>query len=108
MEPEATAELGRSRPGSEARSPRIARILNGPMLVAAALTLPMVAITESQPGGWLESLAQILNWATSLAFLVEMIVILSVVPARGAWLPHNPLTPIVVFLPPPVLPPGLQ
>jgi hypothetical protein len=39
--------------GMDARSTRVAERLETPMLVAAALTLPMVAISESRPGaGW--------------------------------------------------------
>ncbi len=44
-------------PGMDARSTRVAEKLNTPMLIAAALTLPMVAITESHPGGGLETVA---------------------------------------------------
>jgi len=95
-------------PGMDARSTRVAEILNTPMLIAAALTLPMVAITESKPGGTLESVAIVLNWVTWIAFAVEMVVMLAVVPDRRAWLRANPLSPVIVFLTPPVLPAGLQ
>ena len=44
-------------PGMDARSTRVAEFLNTPMLIAAALTLPTVAITESHPGGALETVA---------------------------------------------------
>ena len=52
----------------DARSTRVAEVLNTPMLIAAALTLPMVAISESHPGGGLEDVAHILNWVTWVAF----------------------------------------
>ena len=39
----------------DARSTRVAEALNTPMLIAAALTLPMVAISESHPGGLLRT-----------------------------------------------------
>ena len=52
------------------------------MLIAAALTLPIVAITESKPGGTLESVAIVLNWVTWIAFAVELVVMLAVVPDR--------------------------
>jgi voltage-gated potassium channel len=78
------------------------------MLVAAALTLPMVAISESRPGGWVETVAVILNWATWLAFAVELVVMLAVVPNRREWLRHHPLDATIVLLTPPLLPPGLQ
>jgi voltage-gated potassium channel len=92
----------------DARSTRVAERFETPMLIAAALTLPMVAITESQPGGWLESTARVLNWATWLAFAIELIVMLAVVPDRRAWLRHHPLDATIVLLTPPLLPPGLQ
>jgi voltage-gated potassium channel len=78
------------------------------MLIAAALTVPMVAITESHPGGALETVAEILNWGTWLAFLFELVVMLAVVPDRRAWLRHNPLDLFLVVFTPPILPPGLQ
>lgn len=92
----------------DARSTRVAERLDTPLLIAAALTLPMVAITESEPGGALEAIAHILNWVTWTAFLVELVVMLAVVPDRRAWLRHNPLDLIIVVLTPPILPPGLQ
>jgi voltage-gated potassium channel len=96
------------KPGMDARSTRVAEALNTPMLVAAALTLPMVAISESHPGGLLEDVARILNWVTWFAFLIELVVMLAVVPDRRKWLRHHPLDPFIVFFTPPVLPPGLQ
>src|SRR5262249_32028772 len=95
-------------PGMDARSTRVAERLETPMLVAAALTLPMVAITESRPGGWVQTIAVILNWATWLAFAVELVVMLYVVPDRRAWLRHHPLDATIVLLTPPILPAGLQ
>ena len=100
-----TPEFG---PGMDARSARVARVLEVPMLVASALTIPAVAINESHPGGALEAVAQALNWVIWVAFLVELIVMLAVVPDRRAWLRHHPLDLIIVVLTPPVLPPGLQ
>jgi len=92
----------------DARSTRVAEALNTPMLIAAALTLPMVAISESHPGGLLEDVARVLNWVTWLAFLIELVVMLAVVPDRRKWLRHHPLDPFIVFFTPPVLPAGLQ
>src|ERR1700746_674090 len=78
-------------PGMDARSTRVAEFLNTPMLIAAALTIPAVAINESHPGGGLLDLAHVLNWVIWLAFLTELIVMLAVVPERGTWLKHHPL-----------------
>src|SRR5215213_10591470 len=92
----------------DARSTRVAARLNTPMLIAAALTLPTVAITESEPGGTLEAVAHVLNWVTWIAFLIEFVTMLSVSPDRWAWLRRHPLDAVIVFLTPPVLPAGLQ
>lgn len=82
--------------------------LNTPMLIAAALTLPTVAIYESKPGGTLETVAVVLNWTTWIAFLVELAIMIWVVPNRWAWVKRHPLDVIIVVLTPPVLPAGLQ
>ena len=95
-------------PGMDARSTRVAEVLDTPMLIAAALTLPMVAISESSPGGLLEDVAAILNWVTWSAFAIELVLMLAVVPDRRTWLRHNPLDLILVIFTPPVLPAGLQ
>src|SRR3954453_3632918 len=105
---EATQKMVTYAPGMDARSTRVAEALNTPMLIAAALTLPMVAISESHPGGGLEDVAQILNWVTWTAFLIELVVMLAVVPNRRKWLRHHPLDPFIVLFTPPVLPAGLQ
>jgi voltage-gated potassium channel len=95
-------------PGMDARSARVAARLEPFMLVASALVIPTVAISESHPGGALERVANALNWITWVAFLVELVVMLTVVPERGRWLRHHPLDLIVVVFTPPVLPAGLQ
>ncbi len=105
---EATEKMIHYAPGMDARSTRVAEALNTPMLIAAALTLPMVAISESHPGGGLETIAHILNWVTWTAFLVELVVMLAVVPNRRLWLRHHPLDPFLVIFTPPILPAGLQ
>jgi len=90
------------------RAIKAERIMNGPLMVAAALTLPSVALSEAHVGGWLEVLAQILNWGTWIAFAIEFVVMLVLVPDRKKYLRHHPVEVIVVFLTPPVLPAALQ
>jgi len=90
------------------RAIRAVQIMNGPLMVAAALTLPSVALSEAHVGGTLELIAQLLNWGIWIAFAVELVVMLILVPNRGKYLRHHPVELIVVFLTPPVLPPGLQ
>jgi voltage-gated potassium channel len=90
------------------RSTRIRERLNTPMLIAAALTIPTVAITEAHTDGAWRDVAGALNWVTWLAFAVELAVMLSVVPDRRAYLRRHPLDVVIVLLTPPVLPAGLQ
>lgn len=90
------------------RAIKAAKIMNGPLMVAAALTLPSVALSEAQVGGTLELIAVILNWGIWIAFAVEFVVMLALVPDRMKYLKHHPVEIVVVFLTPPVLPPGLQ
>jgi voltage-gated potassium channel len=108
MASEAQQELTVHPAGMDARSTRVAERLNTPMLIAAVLTVPMVAISESHPGGTLEDVARVLNWVTWIAFLIELVVMLAVVPDRRLWLRHNPLDPFIVIFTPPLLPAGLQ
>jgi voltage-gated potassium channel len=98
----------RLKPGMDERSTRVAERLATPMLIASALVIPSVALSESHPGGALETIAFALNWITWAAFLTELVVMLIVVPDRWTWLKHNPLDLIVCVFTPPVLPAGLQ
>ncbi|MBN8867080.1 MAG: two pore domain potassium channel family protein [Solirubrobacterales bacterium] len=106
------AELtGGTQPDNGVEGPRAIRaerIMNGPLMVAAALTLPSVALSEAHVGGLLETVAQILNWGIWIAFAIEFVVMLALVPDRRKYLRHHPVEVVVVFLTPPVLPPGLQ
>ncbi len=60
-------------PGMDARSTRVAERLNTPMLIAAALTIPAVAINESHPRAGMLVVAQALNWIIWTAFLIELV-----------------------------------
>jgi len=90
------------------RALKAERIMNVPLLIAAALTLPSVALTETDVHGSLAAIGQILNWGTWIAFATELVVMLIVVPDRKKYLLNHPVELIVVFLTPPVLPPQLQ
>ena len=54
------------------------------------------------------AIAVALNWAIWLAFVAEVVIMLSVVPDRGRWLRDHPLDLAIVVLTPPFLPPALQ
>jgi len=83
-------------------------ILETPLMIAAALTLPSVALSETHVGGTLETIAEFLNWGTYLIFALELVIMLILVPDRKLYLKHHPVELIVVFLTPPVLPASLQ
>jgi len=54
------------------------------------------------------TIATALNWTIWLAFLAEIIIMLSIVPERGRWLRQHPLELAIVILTPPFLPASLQ
>jgi voltage-gated potassium channel len=90
------------------RAIRAEQLMKWPLMVAAALTLPAVILGETREAGALSDIAQILNWGTWLAFAVELVIMLILVPDRRKYIRHHPVEMVVVFLTPPVLPPGLQ
>jgi voltage-gated potassium channel len=90
------------------RAIRAEQLMNTPLMIAAALTLPSVALSEAHVGGTLDIVAQVLNWGIWIAFAIELLVMLALVPDRKKYLRHHPVELVVVFLTPPVLPPGLQ
>lgn len=112
FERSAAAELtGGSMPGNGVVGPRAIRaeqIMKWPLMIAAALTLPAVILGETREAGALSDIAQFLNWGTWLAFVVELVVMLALVPDRWKYIRHHPVEMVVVFLTPPVLPPALQ
>jgi voltage-gated potassium channel len=92
----------------DARSQRVAKLLEPLVLVAAALTLPAVIIDNSSLGKPWTSVAFVLNWTTWAVFALELVVMLAVVPQRWEWIKKNPLSVVIVVLTPPFLPASLQ
>lgn len=84
------------------------RRLERPLLVAALLVIPAIAIEQSDVGQPWDTLAHVLNWATWTAFLAEAVLMLRVVPDRGRWLREHPLEVAIIVLTPPFLPASLQ
>ena len=78
------------------------------MLVAALLVIPDLVLEEAHVGATGKTIATFLNWATWLAFVVELVAMLAVVRDRRAYLRHNPLGLVVTFLTPPFVPAALQ
>jgi voltage-gated potassium channel len=91
-----------------ARAQAIERRLEGPMLVAALLVVPAIAIEQSEAAGLLNTIAVVINWATWLAFLAEAVLMLLAVDDRWRWIRDHPLEVAIVFVTPPFLPASLQ
>ncbi len=83
------------------RSTRIARRFELPMLVAALLVIPVIAVEQSDAGEPWRTIAGVLNWTIWVAFAVELVVMLAVVPDRWRWLRSHPLEVVIVLLTPP-------
>ena len=65
-------------------------------------------VEQSDVGEPWRTIAGILNWAIWIAFAVELVVMLAVVPDRWRWLRSHPLEVVIVLLTPPFLPSSLQ
>jgi voltage-gated potassium channel len=90
------------------RAEAMQRRLEIPLLVAALMTIPAIAIEETRVGPTLATVATALNWLIWLTFLTEIVLMLWVVPDRRRWLRTHPLEVVIVVLTPPFLPAGLQ
>ena len=90
------------------RSERVARQFELPMMVAALLMIPVIAIQQSAAPEELRVIADVLNWAIWLAFVAELVVMLKVVPNRRRWLREHPLEVAIVVVTPPFLPASLE
>ena len=90
------------------RALKAQQALQVPMIIAAALTLPSLILLETQETGLLNVISVVLNWGTWLAFLIELIVMLAVVPNRWSYIKGHPIEIAIVVLTPPVLPAGFQ
>jgi voltage-gated potassium channel len=87
----------------DARSEHIARRFEVPMLVAAALVVPSMYINNSDRDGAWQAVGTALDWLIWSAFAVELVVMLAVVPRRGAWLRRHPLDVAIVLFTFPLL-----
>ena len=90
------------------RSRRVASRLEIPMLVAALLVIPTLAIEFSSLGPAWKDAAAVLDWLIWGAFAAEAAVMLWIVPRRGLWLLRHPLEVAIVVVTLPLLPGVLQ
>lgn len=84
------------------------RRLERPLLVAALLTIPAIAIEQSDVGEPWDSIATVLNWAIWTAFVLEAVLMLRAVDDRWRWVREHPLEVAIVILTPPFLPASMQ
>lgn len=82
--------------------------LQWPLLVAAVMVIPALAIEQSDTGSTLRAVAVALNWLSWSAFVAEAFLMLRVVDDRGRWLREHPLEVAIIVLTPPFLPASLQ
>src|SRR3954471_12214469 len=94
-------------PRTEARAERLDRAFDVAMLVAGILVVPLLVLEEADLGGGWNALAVVLNWATWLAFLAEVVAMLAVTPDRWRWARSHPIELAVVLLTPPFVPAAL-
>jgi len=92
----------------EARAQRVQRKLEWPVIAAAVLTIPIIAIQESHLGGAWSTVATLMSWTLWLTFLTEAVVMLAIVPSRVRWLRGHLIDVAVVVLTPPFAPAAWQ
>jgi voltage-gated potassium channel len=89
------------------RSERWARRFELPLLIAALLVIPMLVLDQAELGEPWDTIETVLDWGTWLAFFVELVVMMRVVPDKKRWLREHPIDVAVTILSPPVLPASL-
>ena len=75
-----------------------------PIAIAALAVIPILIIEDSDAGGAWPAIGAVLNWCSWGVFLAEIVVMLSVVRDRRAWLLQHPLDVAIVVLTPPFVP----
>lgn len=90
------------------RSVRWERRFELPVLVAALLVIPVIAVEESDAGDSWRTAAAVVNWLIWLVFAAEFVTLLALAPDRGRWLRRHPLDVAIVVLTPPFAPQSLQ
>lgn len=96
------------RHDADDRTRQMEQRLEWPLLVAALLTIPAIALEASDVGPTWDTIDSILNWMIWSAFVAEIVIMLRVTPEPVRWLREHPLEVAIVILTPPFLPAGLQ
>jgi voltage-gated potassium channel len=90
------------------RSARWERRFELPVLLAALLVIPVIAIEQSDAGESWTTAASVANWVIWLVFAAELVTLLALAPDRWRWLRTHPLDVAIVVLTPPFAPQSLQ
>lgn len=90
------------------RAARVDKFFDVPIFIAALLVIPVIVIEQAHVNHTVKMLAAALNWVIWVAFAVELVVMLTVMPNRMQWLRSHPLEAAIVVLTPPFLPASLQ
>lgn len=86
------------------RGARWERRIRGPVLVAAAAVLPLLALHLTHPHGTLAAVETGGHWVVWLTFVVEVAVMLCVVRDRRAWIDGHRFELLVVAVSSPLVP----
>ncbi|MDO9355061.1 MAG: ion channel [Solirubrobacteraceae bacterium] len=79
-----------------------------PLIVAAVLVIPTIALEQSTVSEPWDALASVLNWGIWLVFTAELVTMLWLTPNRWRYLRDHPLDVAIVLLTPPFLPASMQ
>ncbi len=90
------------------RTERMEKRFEAPVIVAALLVIPAMALGRAQPGSTPYYASFALNLLIWLVFAAELAAVLWVTPDRWRWIRQNPLEPVIVLLTPPIMPASLQ
>jgi voltage-gated potassium channel len=90
------------------RADRVKRRFEWPLIAAAILVIPTIALDTSDAGSTWGSVASGLNWAIWTVFAAELFCMLVVVEDRWRYVREHPLDLAIVLLTPPFLASTLQ
>jgi voltage-gated potassium channel len=76
----------------DARSERMERRFQWPVLIAALLVVPVIALEESSLGEPWDTIATAGNWTIWVTFAAELVTMLVVAPNRWRWIREHPST----------------
>lgn len=79
-----------------------------PVLVAALLVIPVIALEQSDAGEPWRTSAAVVNWLIWIVFAAELITLVATTRERWRWVRKHPLDVAIVVLTPPFVPQALQ